>query len=321
MFMELKNELHTHANIHSSNPDGKNDGTDDKESSLSALWLPGRKLTPDHLKLMSAIAHQTALAVEDTQYYLGMVQAERLAAIGQTVAVLSHHIKNILQGIRGGSYLIDLGLKEHDEELVRKGWGIVERNQTRISDLVLDMLTFSKERVPVMEFADINRVVSDVVELMQGRCTDGDVQLTWYPDETVPSFFFDPEQINRAIMNIVTNAIDAARDRVENEVDDAGEGSPETKGVVEVRTRYDDRSRTVQILVDDNGSGVAPELKDILFRPFLSKNKSGGTGLGLAVTNKIIQEHQGRVDIDDSPLGGARFTVELPVLEKKPEES
>ncbi|MBR5626341.1 MAG: HAMP domain-containing histidine kinase, partial [Thermoguttaceae bacterium] len=192
---------------------------------------------------------------------------------------------------------------------------------TRISDLVLDMLTFSKERVPVMEFADINRVVSDVVELMQGRCTDGDVQLTWYPDETVPSFFFDPEQINRAIMNIVTNAIDAARDRVENEVDDAGEGSPETKGVVEVRTRYDDRSRTVQVLVDDNGSGVAPELKDILFRPFLSKNKSGGTGLGLAVTNKIIQEHQGRVDIDDSPLGGARFTVELPVLEKKPEES
>ena len=106
------------------------------------------KFSEDHLKLMIAIGHQAALAVEDTRYYSAMVQAERLAAIGQTIATLSHHIKNILQGIRGGSYLIEMGLKEHDEEVVRKGWTIVERNQNRISTLVMDMLTFSKEREP-----------------------------------------------------------------------------------------------------------------------------------------------------------------------------
>ena len=68
------------------------------------------KFTEEHLKLMIAIAHQAALAVEDTRYYSAMVQAERLAAVGQTIATLSHHIKNILQGIRGGSYLIEMGL-------------------------------------------------------------------------------------------------------------------------------------------------------------------------------------------------------------------
>ena len=127
------------------------------------------KFTEDHLKLMIAIGHQAALAVEDTRYYSAMVQAERLAAVGQTIATLSHHIKNILQGIRGGSYLIQMGLKDHDEEITRKGWNIVERNQNRISALVMDMLTFSKEREPDLTVGNINTVVSDVIESDAGH--------------------------------------------------------------------------------------------------------------------------------------------------------
>ena len=105
---------------------------------------------------MIAIAHQAALAVEDTRYYAAMVQAERLAAVGQTIATLSHHIKNILQGIRGGSYLIEMGLSAHDEAVVRKGWEMVERNQNKISALVMDMLTFTKEREPEPIAGDLN---------------------------------------------------------------------------------------------------------------------------------------------------------------------
>ncbi len=145
------------------------------DTSISAQQLVrqggANKFNEDHLKLMIAIGHQAALAVEDTRYYSAMVQAERLAAVGQTIATLSHHIKNILQGIRGGSYLIEMGLKEHDENVTRKGWNIVDRNQNRISSLVMDMLTFSKEREPDLLAADLNAVVADVVELMrvQGR--------------------------------------------------------------------------------------------------------------------------------------------------------
>ena len=97
---------------------------------------------------MIAIGHQAALAVEDTTYYSAMVQSERLAAVGQTIATLSHHIKNILQGIRGGSYLVEMGLENDDMAVLRKGWDIVRRNQDKISSLVMDMLSFSKEREP-----------------------------------------------------------------------------------------------------------------------------------------------------------------------------
>ena len=134
------------------------------------------KFTEDHLKLMIAIGHQAALAVEDTRYYSAMVQAERLAAVGQTIATLSHHIKNILQGIRGGSYLIEMGLTEHDEEVMRKGWKIVEKNQNKISSLVMDMLTFSKEREPDLIVANINDTVNDVIELMNVRAEEFQVR-------------------------------------------------------------------------------------------------------------------------------------------------
>jgi two-component system NtrC family sensor kinase len=135
---------------------------------------------------MVALAHQAALAVEDTRYYSALVQAERLAA-RQTVATISHHIKNILQGIRGGSYLIELGLAEHNEELIQKGWKIVEKNQQRISSLVMDMLTFSKEREPELVPADLNRVVEEVIELMQSRAAELGVTLHWEPQPDIPS--------------------------------------------------------------------------------------------------------------------------------------
>ncbi len=316
------------------------------ESSPVADESASKKLTLDHLKLTIAIGCQAALAIEDAQYYVGLAQAERLAAIGQTVAALSHHIKNILQGIRGGSYLIDAGLKDHDENLVAKGWRIVEKNQTKISDLVLDMLTFSKERVPVWSFADFNEVMEDVVELTRGRADDLDVELVFYPDASIPRFYFDKEQIHRAVVNLIGNAIEASKDyapeapprprttsfNADANADVAIGSAPNdaanppafprfSRGRVEARTRFDADAKRVFVIVDDVGPGVPPANRDAIFRPFASKNKSGGTGLGLPVTQKIVREHQGRIVVDDSPLGGARFIVELPlVLEKKPDD-
>ncbi len=138
--------------------------------------------------LMVAIGHQAGLAIENTTFYNDKIQAERLAAVGQTIATLSHHIKNILQGIRGGSYLIDLGLNEKDEAIVRRGWTIVEKNQTKIYNLVMDMLSFSKDREPALEPADLNETVGDVVELMQSRAEELGVQLDLArPATTMPA--------------------------------------------------------------------------------------------------------------------------------------
>ena len=260
------------------------------------------KFTEDHLKLMIAIGYQAALAVEDTRYYSAMVNAERLAAVGQTIATLSHHIKNILQGIRGGSYLIELGLTEHDESIVGKGWKIVEKNQGKISALVMDMLTFSKDREPDLTTANVNNVIGDVVELMQARALEAEVQFEWQPGDPMPDLVFDPEGIHRAVLNVVTNAIDAA-----------AEERPQG-GRVAVRSQYLAEPAIVRIEVRDNGPGIPPEQVDKLFSPFVSTKKGRGTGLGLPVSQKILTEHGGRVLVESTPGQGACFTLELPAV-------
>ena len=273
----------------------------DTSTSAQQLIQQGgaNKFTEDHLKLMIAIGHQAALAVEDTRYYSAMVQAERLAAIGQTVATLSHHIKNILQGIRGGSYLIEMGLKDHDDEVMRKGWKIVERNQNRISALVMDMLTFSKEREPDLMVANLNEVVSEVIELMRVRAAEVQVELLWRPGDPIPESIFDPEGIHRAVLNVVTNAIDAVSDR-------------QPPGRVEVATRYLAQEGLMRITVDDNGPGIPADQMEHLFSPFVSSKKSRGTGLGLPVSQKILGEHGGRIAVQSEPGRGCHFTLELP---------
>lgn len=272
------------------------------------------QFTQEHLKLMIAIAHQAALAVEDTSYYKAMVQAERLAAVGQTIATLSHHIKNILQGVRGGSYLIEVGLKDHASalkesqvdleaaeqsiETMRKGWGIVEKNQERISTLVMDMLTFSKDREPEPEPANLNDVVSDVVELVQIRAGKERVYLAWEADPEMPVLLFDPEGMHRAVLNVVSNAVDACQDLGESRVD--------------IETRYDATQAMAFIRVADNGSGIEKNDLEKIFTVFVSHKGGRGTGLGLPVSQKILQEHGGRIRVESNTGAGSIFTLELP---------
>jgi two-component system NtrC family sensor kinase len=258
------------------------------------------KFTEEHLKLMVAIGHQAALAVEDTSYYSAMVHAERLAAMGQTIATLSHHIKNILQGIRGGSYLIEEGLKGSDQDVIRRGWRIVEKNQERISSLVLDMLTFSKDREPELIASDLNETVTDVVELMQTRAAEAVVQLAWQPRADLPKFTFDPELLHRAILNVVTNAIDACEKQ---------DGAK-----VELSIDYAPGDRSVRIVVADNGEGIAPEDIKKIFSVFESRKGSRGTGLGLPVSQKILREHGGDIQVESTPGIGSKFILELPAL-------
>ncbi|MBN1590167.1 MAG: ATP-binding protein, partial [Pirellulales bacterium] len=271
------------------------------------------KFTEEHLKLMIAIAHQAALAVEDTRYYSAMVQAERLAAIGQTVAILSHHIKNILQGIRGGSYLIEMGLSEENPTVIQQGWKIVERNQNKISSLVMDMLTFSKERQPECVPSDLNEVVADVIELMQTRAEELNVRLSSEPAPRMEPSVFDPEMIHRAVLNVVTNAIDAVAESVADEQGDRPEADRPAPSV-DVATEWDESDRILRIIVHDNGPGIPPEAMKNLFSPFVSSKGVRGTGLGLPVSQKILTEHGGRIRVESTPGAGSTFTLELPAV-------
>lgn len=277
-----------------------------------------KKFTEEHLKLMIAIGHTAAMAVEDTRYYSELMQAERLAAIGQTIATLSHHTKNILQGIRGASYLIQVGLADYDKaiekvaespekaavvrslQMMRKGWDMCEKNQNKIENLVMDMLTFSKEREPSLEPADLNQVVEDVVELMETRAADQGVRLVWRPDAKMPILTFDPEGLHRAVLNVVTNGIDACDSRED--------------GCVVVTTEFVPKENMGKVHVEDNGVGIPADEIEKIFILFNSSKKGRGTGLGLSVSNKILREHGGKIAVKSELGKGSRFSLLLPAI-------
>lgn len=301
----------------------------DTEANKDALTNPSNTsqgktahFDENHLKMMVAIAHQAAIAIEDIRFYSAMIQSERLAAIGQTVANLSHHIKNILQGVSGGSYLIESGLKNHDEKLISKGWGIVERNQGKISSLVMDMLTFSKERSAEPVLDNMNDALDEVVELMKPRAEEFNVALTWIRNEQFPEFCFDRNLINRAVLNLVTNAIDAAADNVSQLVADAqGDQSALNsipQGAVSVTLGWGEIPTNVRISVTDNGSGVPANQVEQIFTPFVSTKSSKGTGLGLPVVKKVVTEHGGTVTCVPLEKGGTVFHIDLP-FRKEPD--
>ncbi|MFK7778021.1 MAG: ATP-binding protein [Gimesia sp.] len=260
------------------------------------------KFREEHLRLLVAIGRQSALAIENYRFQNAMLKAERFAAMGQTIATLSHHIKNILQGVRGGSYLIDMGLQKSEEDLVRKGWNIVEKNQNKIYHLVMDMLTFSTERKPALEPGSINTPVKDIYELMQARAEEFEVQLKCNVADDLPESVFDHEGIHRAVLNIVINAIDAV------------EGSE--KGMVLLETTYLEKPDQILIMISDNGPGIPEDQIDKIFNLFESTKGARGTGIGLAVSQKIIREHGGEISIESESGKGSRFTLSIPRLDE-----
>ena len=174
---------------------------------------PKQPVLQDHLMLMVAIGHQAGLAIENTALYQAKLQAERLAAVGQTIATLSHHIKNILQGIRGGSYLIDMGLNDKDEAIVRRG--LDDRREEPGEDLQPGhghaLLLQGPRARP--EPADLNETVGRRrrADAVAGRRAGRRARLATGRSD-LPEVLIDPDGIHRAVLNIVTNAIDAAED-------------------------------------------------------------------------------------------------------------
>jgi signal transduction histidine kinase len=263
--------------------------------------VPGMtgKFTEEHLMLAIAVAHQAALAVEETRYHHAMLQAERLAAVGQTVAALSHHIKNILQALHSGSEILKMGMAEKDDALLQQGWKMAEKAQGKIYHLVMDMLSYSKEREPAVQMTDLNALAKEVVEFCAARANELGVKLDYSPGENLPQIPVDPEGMYRALLNIVGNALDAVEDRKNPQV--------------MVGARLDREPGWLRVLVRDNGVGIpAPKLPDI-FKPFVSSKGSKGTGLGLAVSRKILREHGGDIVVQSEVGKGSLFILRLPI--------
>lgn len=227
-----------------------------------------------------------------------IIEAERLSAVGQTVAGLAHSIKNMLMGLEGGMYMVDMGLKKGDAGRIVKGWDILQRNFEKTTTLVKDFLSFSKGRLPELQLVNPNHLVQDIIDLYGETASQQGVKLIFEADKTIKPAYLDPKGIETCLTNLVSNGIDAAMLR------------SKPGGKVVLKTI----EKNGQLIFEsiDNGCGMDWEVKQKVFTTFFTTKGGKGTGLGLLTTRKIVQEHGGRIEVKSNQDEGTTFRITFP---------
>ena len=255
----------------------------------------------EDVRIMEILAEQAGLCIENARLYEENLRAAKMAAVGQTMAELSHYIKNILVGLESGSYILESGAKKHDYEMIEKGWSFLKNSQERITNLVMNMLNYSKEKEPSFELNDVNKIVGDVASLMEPRLKEKNIKLEKKLDANMEKAMIDSDGIYRGVLNLISNAMDAVGDK---------------GGKIAINTLYDKKGKKISVEVSDSGAGIPKDnIQDVFNLFYSSKNK--GTGLGLAVTKKIIDEHKGKISVESREGKGTKFTIILPIRSTK----
>ncbi len=228
------------------------------------------------------------------------LDAERLGAVGETVAGLAHTIKNLLMGLEGGMYMVDSGLRSGNAERIVSGWDVLQRNFNKTTALVKDFLNFAKGRLPELKLVSPAKLINDIVELYYDAAKQQGVELVAKIDDKIPDAWLDPDGIEACLTNLVSNGIDAAM---------MGEKSEKT---VEMKV-LDDGSNLI-FEVKDNGTGMDSEVIQKVFTTFFTTKGNKGTGLGLLTTNKIVKEHGGKIEAESNLGSGSVFRMKFPLM-------
>lgn len=268
-------------------------------SIIGVIELVNKKssgFSDNDVEFLLAIATQISLALERARLHEEKIRSERLATIGETVAGLSHCIKNILNGLKGGAYIINKNLLSDNLGKINSGWNIVQKNIEKITSLTLDMLQYSKNRKPEYEVVKISELIAEVTELLSERFKQKEIQLNLQFDENISEVEIDPKGIYRCLLNLVSNCVDAFDSNDAN--------------LITIKTEYD--SDNFKIYIEDNGCGISEDNLKNLFNKFFSTKGSGGTGLGLLVTKKIIEEHDGSLIVESKENVSTTVIIILP---------
>jgi len=234
-----------------------------------------------------------------------LVEAERLAAVGQTVAGLSHAIKNITGGLKGGAFVLEKGIELGDQKYLLQGWEMIKGNVDKITNLSLDLLNYAKATDLDVEACDPNQPAQEVIDLMRPRAQEHGIDLVGDFSQNLDACDLDSDLMCRCLLNLVTNAIDACIN-----------ADPDTPDkMVTVRTKKS-RGWGVEYQVLDNGCGMSSKIKQNIFKRFFSTKGSAGTGIGLMITKKIIDEHEGRIEVESKEGSGSTFLIRIPARPK-----
>jgi len=230
-----------------------------------------------------------------TPFLRQIQQLDRLANAGTLAAGLAHEIKNAL--VAGRTFLDLLLEKNTDEELVQ----IVRRENGRIDSIVSRMLRFASITTPALSTLHVHEVLEHALRLVQPQLTEKRIALERAFEAKPDTASGDEYELQQAFVNLLLNALDA--------ISANGTLSVTTETVMEVAPA----ARQIRITFKDNGAGISPEHMKHLFEPFFT-TKATGTGLGLVITRRIIQEHGGSIGVESHSGQGTIFTVQLPVL-------
>jgi two-component system NtrC family sensor kinase len=255
-----------------------------------------------------------------------LIQQEKLASLGQLTAGIAHEIKNPLNFVNNFSELSVDFLEEIDEEMtklpdspekenildllenIKSNLGKIRHHGSRADSIVRSMLMHSRGGTGTKDPTDLNALIREYSNLafhgMRANPNPINVEIQLTLDENLTKVRLNAEDFSRVILNLLKNAFDAMREKVE------AEGAT-YKAKVEIRTK--DLGDKVLIEVEDNGPGVSDEIKDKLLMPFFTTKKgTEGTGLGLSITNDIVKSHEGTLDIKTEKGKFTRFAIVLP---------
>lgn len=221
----------------------------------------------------------------------------QMTHLGQLVSSLAHTIKGIVTGLEGGMYVVDSGFRNKQDTTVKKGWDMVQRNVERISHLVLDMLYFAKERLPEKEEVKIDQFCREIHDLYTKKFKDNNIKVNLEISE-LQTYFGDKKSLYTLILTLVENAIHACIWDKE-------------KQAHEICIHLSETDSTIKLEISDDGVGIEPDVKSKLFTTMYSSKGSGGSGFGLMIVKKIVDEHGGEITVEAEPGQGARFLVKL----------
>lgn len=222
---------------------------------------------------------------------------KELVTLGQSIALLSHGIKNILEGLQGGAYIVDEGFKDNDIDMARKGWNIVNKNVFDIADVVQNILYSSKDRPLKYERISPAQLAKDSLALFSEKAARLNIELKPQINESVPQVRLDIASIRRLLNNLIWNAMEACLD------DDK-----KKKHFVSIKADFLDDDHFM-FEITDNGIGMDADTQRNIYEEFFSTKGSSGTGLGLAVVEKVVNRHGGEIEVTSTPGKGTTFRL------------
>jgi PAS domain S-box-containing protein len=233
-----------------------------------------------------------------------LLQAERLASLGELSAGVAHEVNNPLGMILGYTQLL-LRTEPKDTQNFND-LKIIEKHARNCKVIVEDLLNFARSSETQKGVLNVNDLLSEVISVVDHQFKLDNITIETKLDTSVPTLYADGEKLKQVFMNLLMNAKQAI----------------EAKGQIEIITDHDSSRNEVSITVVDTGSGIPPEVQEKIFDPFFTTKPTGqGTGLGLSVSYGIIKDHHGEIFVQSIPGKGSTFTITLPVTFNEGEET